>query len=543
MKVQHKIFFVSAFVCIAFGANAQISNESVDIIKSFDVQLLESFKLDVSPALPPLDTSTKAQTYQVPAHPLNVSYEAPQLRPIGMKTVAPPDPFRGFGKLGAGMPNQFWGEGGYYFGNPENFDGTVWARHHSGNNDKNQENQRFINNDIKGNATFYLENNLAVGANLGYSFDRLHYFGYDNNEFSLDEEAVRQKYNTLDVGATFHNTAANPTDLTFWIKPRFYNLKDNFSNSENGFVFDAGANKWFAEKHNLRVNLHAESAKFEDTLSQKLNNLGIQGSYTYHADVFRVKGGVKLMNSGDDIHFFPDVEATLAIFKEGFQLFGGVTGDLRQNNMRTLTEYSPWLNMRGDSIRNTKHFDYFAGIKGNLGFVEYLGQVKVADANQLALFQTSFRDVNGVPAITQFRTLYDDANIISIQGSASLTLLGNLNIVGSFSQNIYTLDVEDKAWGLPSTEGNFGAVYKMLENKLSLSSNLYVADDIPFRNENGDVSNTNSLFDLNFGGQFYFTENIGVFAEFNNVLNNKRERWLNYPMFGTNFLAGVQARF
>jgi hypothetical protein len=82
-----------------------------------------------------------------------------------------------------------------------------------------------------------------------------------------------------------------------------------------------------------------------------------------------------------------------------------------------------------------------------------------------------------------------------------------------------------------------------LEDKLALKSNLYIADDIPFLDENGNSTATNSLFDLNFGAHFYFLENIGAFVEFNNVLNNKRERWYNYPMFGTNFLAGIQARF
>jgi hypothetical protein len=50
------------------------------------------------------------------------------------------------------------------------------------------------------------------------------------------------------LGVDFFNTEANPADLNYWVKPRYYNLKDNFSNVENGFVMDAGATKWFLRK-------------------------------------------------------------------------------------------------------------------------------------------------------------------------------------------------------------------------------------------------------------------------------------------------------
>ena len=51
------------------------------------------------------------------------------------------------------------------------------------------------------------------------------------------------------------------------------------------------------------------------------------------------------------------------------------------------------------------------------------------------------------------------------------------------------------------------------------------------------------LLDLNVGGSYQFAKNFGVFLDVNNMLNNKRERWYNYPMVGLNFLAGLTARF
>ena len=208
-----------------------------------------------------------------------------------------------------------------------------------------------------------------------------------------------------------------------------------------------------------------------------------------------------------------------------------------------MTEYSPWLDIRGDTIRNTQYTDFFGGIKGDLGFLEYSVRVNFTSAENLALFQTRFTLDNARVARTQFNTTYDDGTIYAIRGSAQLVPFRDFTVTGSFSQNIYDMSNEAKAWGLPSTEGNFGLVYTLFDQQLALKSNLYIADDIPFLDQNGNETTTNALFDLNVGAHYYFIENIGAFVEFNNILNNKRERWLNYPMFGTNFIAGVQARF
>ena len=70
-----------------------------------------------------------------------------------------------------------------------------------------------------------------------------------------------------------------------------------------------------------------------------------------------------------------------------------------------------------------------------------------------------------------------------------------------------------------------------------------MADRITFLNEEGDRVKSQALLDLSIGGSYYFTKNVGAFLDINNLLNNKRERWLDYPTVGLNFLAGIVARF
>ncbi|MFM8485622.1 MAG: hypothetical protein ACKOCH_04755, partial [Bacteroidota bacterium] len=58
-------------------------------------------------------------------------------------------------------------------------------------------------------------------------------------------------------------------------------------------------------------------------------------------------------------------------------------------------------------------------------------------------------------------------------------------LTATASQNVYSLSNQEAAFGLPEIEGNFGAVYNLLDDKMSLKANFYMADQIPYRDETG----------------------------------------------------------
>ncbi|MBP6825001.1 MAG: hypothetical protein KA165_00440 [Saprospiraceae bacterium] len=543
MTFHHK----SLFIAIAFlagmscaGAQDDKVTGSVDIYKDFDARLLESNKINLSPTLPPIDTNTKKQDYIVPPRPLSISYETPKLKPLGMKSGKKEDTYNGYAKVGLGVPKTFWGEVGYYFGSGDKFDGKAWFRHHSLNADKSVENQRFFNNDGQLSANIYLSQNLAAEANVGYSFDRIHYYGYNIDTLTFPETRTRQDFKMLNLGGRLFNSERTDADLNFSVAPKFYLLNDYYSNKETGFELGLTATKWFGEKHPLRVTIRPDLTTFDDTTKQKLNNIYLQPSFTFHSDFVKIKIGGNFASNRDEFKIFPDAEITLRLAGNGIQIFGGAGGDLRKNTYRSMSEYNPFIHIRGSELRNTEYRNYYAGIKGDFGFLEYTGQLSYAKANDLALFQTNFLP-NG---LTRFSAIYDTAQITNIQGTVKIHPFDALIITGTLSQNItFKMNNNDEPWGLPKLEGNFGAVLTVLEGKAKLRGGLYIADGIWFRDTEGITRQKGGLFDLSVGGNYYFTDQIGAFLDVNNVLNNKRQRWFNYPMVGLNFLAGITARF
>jgi hypothetical protein len=56
------------------------------------------------------------------------------------------------------------------------------------------------------------------------------------------------------------------------------------------------------------------------------------------------------------------------------------------------------------------------------------------------------------------------------------------------------------------------------------------------------VEKLTGLLDLSLGADYFFSEHLGAFVRINNIFGNKHERWLRYPTYGVNGVAGVLIR-
>jgi outer membrane receptor protein involved in Fe transport len=316
-------------------------------------------------------------------------------------------------------------------------------------------------------------------------------------------------------------------------------MTDNYSNRETGFVVDLGATKWFSEKHPLTLKIIVDQTGFKDNEKSELNNIHYQPSFTYHHDLFYVKAGMNIASNRDLYSFFPDAELGLRIFGDGLQVFAGATGDLRKNTYRSMATYSPFMDIREAELRNTHFTRYYGGLKGELGWLTYHGEVAYENARDLALFQTFYNPLD----ITRFQVLYDTVDLFNIKANAEMEIFKNMLLSGTFSTTVFTPKNEAFAWGLPVLESHIQATYAMFDEKLRLKAGVFLADDIPFLDEFGGLDRGDFLYDLSIGATYALAKNISLFGDFNNLLNNRRERWLNYPTLGTNLFAGVQMKF
>ncbi len=547
-------FFLLSAISTAAWAQPDLPSEQVEVIKIFEAQLAESEKVAVLPELPPVDTSVSKQTYDVPLKTIEVDYPAPRIKPVTYKSdeeIA--DAYKAYLKLGGGIPKSIYGEGAFNtlkkFGEKSALDIGLNVLHHQADFSDNEiENQRFGLTKAAGKATYYFDQGYAVSGNMGYTSNRVSYYGYstdrfDNNE-NIDKEAVKQTFGIFDLGAKIFNGVQTAGDINYSAGFDFYAMSDDFAANETGFDLKLNATKWIRDKHSFDLGLRTDFTTFKVLgVTQTLHNYWLTPAFTFHGNAIKIKAGASLISSNDEYLPFPDVEVVVNLTGNSLAFYTGLEGGLEKNNFRSLATYNPYINpqLPDDALRNTKYFNFYAGLKGNLKVFEYMVQGGYKPTNDLALYY--FRHEGDL--IHDFDVRYDDVNIINIRASLKATVLKNLTFTGTLSQNFFDTNDERKAWHLPALDANFLAIYITSDNKLRAKAQLNLQDGVT-ANDRGGINRwteLNALYDVSVGGEYWFVKKFGAFLEVNNLLNNKRQRWIFYPTYGINVLGGITARF
>jgi hypothetical protein len=523
-----------------------VQDQSQDVIKNFDAKLLESEKVKINPVLPAVDTATKAQTYNVPNKVLAVDYQPPRMRPIQFPGQKLPPQYNGYAKVGYGFPNAPYGEAAYRFGDPKQYLAGISLKHHS-QQDKKIENQRFSYTGGEVNGTFFTPVNIAVDGKIGFVNDGHSYYGYNalSDTISRSKESVKQFFNTFSAAAKAYNSARTVADFNYSLGLNFDRIIDNYSSREIDFDAKLEATKWFNEKHPLSMTIRTDFTTYDSVnagKSQSLNNIYLQPSFTYKGNNFSIRIGGNLISHEDEFFPKPDVELNLNLAGTTLGIFAGAKGDFIKNNFKNITNYNPYIFSK-TKIENTNKNEYYGGIKGNISGFDYSAQAGWSSNKNLALFLSDSTDV-----LRRFNVLYDDVNIFNIRGAIKFFAGKQMEVTGTVSQNIYTAQKEKAAWGLPSLDVNIGAKYNLEvdpknNTTAAIKASLFAQNGVNFKDKTGEAARLNALVDLSIGGELFFTKNIGVFLDVNNLLNQKRQRWENYPTFGMNILGGISARF
>ncbi|MBR9921633.1 MAG: hypothetical protein GYB31_12415 [Bacteroidetes bacterium] len=546
MSIRHIILNSLFLLLLPIVGQAQpddLPAEEVTVLKNFEATLAESARIEITPELPPLDTAKAQQNYTLPNKFLQVDYPPPKIRPLAMRGERTQDPYNGYLRLGAGIPTSFYGEAGYHIFAEDQFDFGIDLKHHSANF-KKIENQRFMINDIQGTGTYYFDQGFAANAQLGYNTDDVHYYAYNFDEelkdSTIQRDDVLQRYSTFTAGASLFNGERNVGDINYDVGFDFYSLGDNYISNERGFDLHLGGTKWINGDHALTLLLSTEFTRFEDTAVQNLNNFYLQPSFTFHGDIFKAKAGINLASNNDDFIFFPDVELSVNILGGQLAAFAGWKGDLVKNNFQSLTDYNPFVNPRLN-LQNSEVQHYYGGVKGDIKVLQYSATIGVKSIDQLALFVPEAFPQSEIRR--RFDVVYDTATVVNFEASVTVNPIKNLTVIGTFNNNVYNLSDANFPYGLPAYTLNGTVLYTTLEDKLRLRAELFMENGIPYIGENGADERLNGLFDLSFGGDYFISDNFGVFLMINNLADNERERWPGYPTYGINVLGGINLKF
>lgn len=553
-KIKNNIVVIAAILCSSplmaqkDKTNGGINSNSVEVEATYKATLLESEKIKSDLPLPKLDTTIKAQKYELSNKTFKVEYLPPKLRPIAMgtdKKDKTKDVKNAYIKAGYGVPSAPYVEASYAF-NRDKLQAIASFNHYSIRN-KKIDVMRYANTGDRLSGNYYLNKNYAIGGYMGYNQETPRYYALGEN---ANKKKSIQKFKLFDIGTSIFNIGAEANNFTYGAGLDFYRLGDDFASAELGTKIQGNATKWFADKHPLSVLLKGDFTSFKSTAiggREGLNNLYIQPTFTFHGSVFYVQAGVNLASSSDEWTTFPLLEASVNALGDRLAIFGGWKGDLEKNTYRTMTDYNPFLFYQistltplNSKLSNVSYNDYYGGVKGHWGKLDYNFQGGYKPTKNLAVY------LNDVNDTLTFHALYTDANITYLKGAISAELFKGFELGATLGQNIYKMkdSTVAKPWHLPSTDVNAFAKYKTLEDKLTLKGQVFFQNGVPYRNPTTKVAEKlGALVDLSMGAEFNINNTFSLWLDVNNILNNKRQRWYRYPSFGTNVLGGLKVKF
>ncbi|MCT4699053.1 TonB-dependent receptor [Tenacibaculum haliotis] len=356
-------------------------------------------------------------------------------------------------------------------------------------------------------------------------------------------------------------------------------LTDAMSSSE--FLIDGNAkfkfplNNFHRELNDLYINttLSYLGTSFENSyntrseLKHSFFTFGAHPTYNFRVRDLAIKIGAKayfsldIQNKNNNFFICPDIEVSYPIVKDFANVFVGVSGDLKTNTYKSLSDKNPYISPTQNILQTNKKYNAFAGIKGRLDSqfsYNFKASYAEIENNPFFALNQSKSDGNnnaGTDAFSffgydygnSFNTEYDDIKLVSFFGEVAFDGIKNLSVGLNGQFNKFTLTNELEPWNTPKIKGELFGTYKT--NKWFAGANFFFVgqrkgklyDTLPL--ETFSTIDLDDYFDINFNGGYHFNDSFSVFLNLNNVLNNSYQRFNNFNVQGFQAMGGLTWKF
>lgn len=256
-----------------------------------------------------------------------------------------------------------------------------------------------------------------------------------------------------------------------------------------------------------------------------------------------IKGGFRVASSESANNkisgFYPFANAELK-FSPDWSAYAYTDGGIKWNSLNELITQNQFMDDSLILINTETSFKIGGGIKGALlDNLNILADVSYASMANLPFYVPSTQDSS------RFIFAYDTENteVISLKIGAEYSPSSTSNYRANLEINGYTLETIDKPWHLPTVQFSLNTTHN-INQKVIFSTNIISLLGIEAPSSAAfNREKLPTIIDLNMGVKYLITNRSSVFIDTNNLLNNKYERYIGYPVRGITFKIGGKYRF
>ena len=528
MKFTGILFLVLS--TLSLYGQKDLPTGQIEVVKDFEVRLIEVNKIKVIPQPITIDTSARIYSYTLTAVAPSIEYEVPELKPLSIEPEQKADYYPLFVKAGYGSPNSLLGQLSYDHNQNENFQWGFDFRHLSADNKKIRL-QKFSDSQGRINLNHLVKESMLLEAYFDGHFENVFFYGAD--EIPTNPDALKRSFKRYDLHLNLSNSPVENASFRFNTIFQFLSDRDDLGARERTLKIGGDAATMIGED-DLPVGLRVigDFTQFRDVDKKSLNNILVEPYFKYHTNKVKVHLGANILLKPEENEFLPNIELSYSLFP-GLSIYGGWKGTVVKNNFHYLSTLNPYIITRLDSIGNEITRKIFGGVKGIAGTVNYDASINYTRFTESAFFLQDFDRPE------EFVPVFDDGSFVGIEASLFFDVLKNISLRSSANTRFYTLNNEDKPWHRPTVGVDAMATYSGGSDIYHISLIFHGENGLPYKTPGGSISSTDALIDLNIHADYFVTQSIGTFVQLNNMFGNKRERWSGYPSFGFNVKAGI----
>ncbi|MFA4852917.1 MAG: hypothetical protein WC599_10395, partial [Bacteroidales bacterium] len=538
--------------------NIKAQNADVIIIDAYKPTISDAFKINDNPKIQDTTVEKLNLNYQISSRLYPTTYYLDPIKPAKMVGEPLTKFYKSYVKAGFGTKTTPLAE--IYFNNLRSTDQSIGAyfRHlSSAGKIKDYAFPGFSDNEAVVYASKFYKNH-TLSADIDYNRNVVHYYGFNPAELPPDlsmlniEDKDKFKQRFLKIGGQlkFMSTFIDSVKLNHSFSLSYFNFSDMYKASEDHIGFTGAIDK----KVNLigkNINNQDIGLKADVNYYNDFNKIGISSpgatvrllphfSATYDILKFDIglNTSIEATDKYSNIYLYPDANFNINLYNNILILYGGITSDLKRNNLIDLSSENPFINTYLPLKFTNTRSKIFGGFKGCLSsYLSFNAYISKSKVENLPLFVND----TAIDLFNKFTVIYDKARVINTHTEISYQKTEKIKIL--LISNFYQyMPNELEAWHKPNMDIKFSFNYN-LKNKIILKTDVFAFSRVWAKTyDQGNVPVVKLVpgtVDVNLGLEYRYTKILSAFLNFNNIGAVRYQRWYNYPGYGFTALAGI----
>ena len=543
-NIKYQFFFLSIVCCllsiVSLAQRDTTKRQTIDITSSYKPVLRNAVKINLSASPLSADTSRPRMGYDIPPQNLFFAYQPISLKPLGlMQDTGLQLGIRNYAKIGFGNFTTPYITAAVSFGDGKKSLANIYGNYISSKG--KIDNQDFSELQLKGTGSYFSEKNEIYGS-AGINARQYHQYGYDHKVQTFSKEDIRRKYQDFTVAAGLKNISVNDLNINYnpTVEAHIFSRENIID--ESTLVLDAPVEKKFGESVSIKLAAKADITNFTNKATSVNTNITnnlfqVAPELIYYSDKFTFHGGATPSWDNGELSVLPNVYGEAQLQNQVLIVQAGWVGRFIKNSFRSLSTINPYM-ADPTFLLNTKEVQYYGGIKATVGkHFSFNAKAAFITFNNMPLFINDPNDRKSF-LITNERKM----NALHLHGDMSVVSQDKFTLTAGLDVNTYTgLKDNANAWHLIPLQLTGSFRWNAFKQVL-LKADLFAFSGTPA------ISNTNTEIklrgtDLSAGGEFKINKKFSAWLDFNNILDNKYQRFNNYPVYGLNVIGGIIVHF